>query len=357
MTESDVPPGINHPNVSRFFAEHVPGGDCDLHFSVISGGRSNLTYLVEGGGRQWVMRRPPLGHVLPTAHDMAREFKVLSGVAARDYPAPRPIALCEDTSVNEYPFYIMDYRQGVILDTTLPPGFADTPELRRRIGTGLIENLARLHAIDYNAVGLGDFGYPDGYLERQVRRWSEQWERSKTREFPAIDEVIRRLRNSIPPSPPPTIVHGDYRLGNMMLDPKDPGRVIAVLDWEMATLGDPLSDLGYTLLYWGNADDAPERLSARAQAQLTTLPGFHRREELVADYARLTGVDVSHIAFYEVLAMYKLAVIVEGIWARYLKGQTVGAGFEGLGESSVNLINMALYVADGSPDPRLRGVA
>lgn len=355
MPDTATPPGINYSNVSRFFAAHVPGGDCELRFSIISGGRSNLTYLVEGDGHRWVMRRPPLGHVLPTAHDMAREFKVLSGVAARDYPAPRPIALCEDASVNEYPFYVMDYREGVILDTVLPPGFADTPALRHRIGVGLIANLAKLHAIDYNAVGLSDFGRPDGYLERQVRRWSEQWERSRTREFPAIDEVIRRLRNSIPPSPPPTIVHGDYRLGNMMLDPEDPGRVVAVLDWEMATLGDPLSDLGYTLIYWGNADDPAERLEARAQAQLTTAPGFQRREELVADYARLTGCDVSHIDYYEVLAMYKLAVIVEGIWARFLKGQTVGEGFDGLGETSVNLINMALYVADRSEDPKLRG--
>jgi aminoglycoside phosphotransferase (APT) family kinase protein len=354
-TPTSAPPGIHYEPVSRFFAEHVPGGDCPLTFTLISGGRSNLTYLVEGAGQKWVLRRPPLGHVLPTAHDMAREFKVLSGVAKADFPAPRPIALCEDPAVNDYPFYVMDYREGVILDVGLPEGFATTSEERRRIGLGLIDTMVKLHAIDYEAVGLGDFGRPQGYLERQVRRWSEQWERSKTREMPEIDEVIRRLRAAIPASSESTIVHGDFRLGNIMLARDDPGRIVAVLDWEMATLGDPLSDLGYTLIYWGNATDSESRLSARDHARTTTMPGFLTREELVAEYHRRTGRNVDQIDYYQVFANYKLAVIVEGIHARYLAGETVGEGFEGYAESSRMLISLALEIADASADPRLRG--
>lgn len=354
MSTSDVP-GIRYDAVSRFFAENVPGGDVPLTFTMISGGRSNLTYKVEGGGRTWVMRRPPLGHVLPTAHDMAREFRVLSGLKDTDVPAPRPLALCEDSSVNDYPFYVMEYCDGYIIDFQLPPGYAETHEERRRMSLALVDTLVKLHAVDYEAVGLGDFGRPQGYLERQVRRWAEQWERSKVKEMPAIDECIRRLRNALPESPAPTIVHGDYRFGNMLMDRQDPGKVNAILDWEMCTLGDPLSDLGYTLIYWGNMTDSEERLNLRAHARVTAQPGFLTREEVVAEYGRRTGREVSRIDYYMVLANYKLAVITEGIYARYLKGQTVGEGFEGMERSSERLVELALSIADASDDPKLRG--
>lgn len=327
VASPEVPPGINYRGVSDFFAANVPGGDCELSFSLISGGRSNLTYLAQGGERKWVVRRPPLGHVLPTAHDMAREYRVLEGVSKRDFPAPRPIALCEDSSINEYPFYVMDYREGVILDTELPDGFATTPVERREIGLGMVRTLAALHSIDFEDVGLAEFGRPWGYVERQVRRWAEQWERSKTADLPQVDELIDRLRNAIPESPAPAIVHGDYRLGNIMLDFNDPRRTVAVLDWEMATLGDPLADLGYTLIYWGNDGDSRDEVELRPQKKLTMQPGFLTREELIGEYAGATGSDVSKIDFYQVLAIYKLAVITEGIYARFLKGQTVGEGF------------------------------
>jgi aminoglycoside phosphotransferase (APT) family kinase protein len=185
-----------------------------------------------------------------------------------------------------------------------------------------------------------------------VRRWHEQWERSKTRELPEIDEVIRRLRNALPESPAPTIVHGDYRLGNMMMDFNEPGRVVAILDWEMATLGDPLADLGYTLLYWTEPGDPPEAI---AGSMVTTHPGFASRAEIVEEYARLTGRDVTHVDFYQVLAAYKLAVIIEGIHARFLAGETVGEGFEGYDERAAHLVNRALMLADESSDPKLRG--
>ncbi|HMO95333.1 MAG TPA: phosphotransferase family protein [Tepidiformaceae bacterium] len=354
---SEVPAGIKYDNVSRFFAEHVPGGNVPLSFSLISGGRSNLTYKVMGGDQTWVLRRPPLGHVLPTAHDMAREFKVLSGLAKASFPAPTPIAFCADAEVNDYPFYVMDYREGVIIAEAIPRGYATTDAERQAMASALVRTLVELHAIDYETVGLGDFGRPEGYLERQVRRWSEQWARSETRPMPEIDEVIRRLRNSIPKSPKPTIVHGDYRLGNMMLAPDDPGRVVAVLDWEMATLGDPLSDLGYTLSYWQQADDSPEVVMARGVNGVTAAPGFPSRKELVAEYARLSGRDVSMIEWYEIFASYKLAVIVEGIHARFLAGETVGAGFEGYGQRAEALVRQALAATEKAEDAKLRGVA
>jgi aminoglycoside phosphotransferase (APT) family kinase protein len=348
-------PGIHYDNVSQFFCAHVPGGDCELSFTLISGGRSNLTYLVRGGGQEWVLRRPPLGHVLPTAHDMAREHRVLSALAHTGVPAPRPIALCQDASVNDMPFYVMNYCPGVVLAADLPPGYAEGPEERRRISVALVETLVHLHAVDYHAVGLEGFGHPDGYLERQVRRWSQQWERSKTSELPEIDELIQRLTAALPVSPPPTIVHGDYRLGNMALDPHDPGRVVAVLDWEMATLGDPLADLGYTLIYWIDPDDPPQAASVSAASPFTARPGFFTRAEIISEYARLSGRNVDAVEFYQVLALYKLAVISEGIYARYLQGKTLGEGFAGMARSAGALAQRALAIADSSSDPRLRG--
>ncbi len=347
--------GIHRDNVSRFFRDHVPGGDCELRFTLISGGRSNLTYLVRGGGHEWVLRRPPLGHVLPTAHDMAREHRVLSALADTGVPAPRPIALCDDPSVNDMPFYVMDYCPGVVLANELPAGYAAATAERRRISLVLVDTLVRLHAVDYRAVGLEGFGRPEGYLERQVRRWSEQWARSETSPLLEITELIRRLRAALPESPAPTIVHGDYRLGNMALDPSDPGHVVAVFDWEMATLGDPLADLGYTLIYWTEVGDVSQAGGIGAATSCTANPGFLTRAELVAEYARRSGRSVESIEFYQVLALYKLAVISEGIYARYLQGKTLGDGFEGMTRSATALVQRALTIADASADARLRG--
>ena len=347
--------GIHGENVTRFFRQHVPGADGELEFSLISGGRSNLTYLVESKGKQWVLRRPPLGHVLPTAHDMAREYRVLAGLAGTDVPVAKPIALCEDNAVNDMPFYVMEYRPGVVLSERLPDGFAASEDDRRRISEALVEILVRLHAVDYRAVGLEDFGRPDGYLERQVRRWSQQWERSQTGPLPEIEELIRRLNRALPSSPPPTIVHGDYRLGNMALDPSDPGRVVAVFDWEMATLGDPLADVGYTLIYWTEAGDSLPAGGIGGVSPFTTLPGFYTRADIVREYARRSGRNVDAIDFYQVLALYKLAIISEGIYARFRLGKTLGEGFENLGRATGGLAQRALAIADASPDAKLRG--
>jgi aminoglycoside phosphotransferase (APT) family kinase protein len=350
-----VPPGVDYEKVSRFFAEQVPGADCELTFELIGDGRSNLTYRVTGGGQTWVMRRPPLGHVLPTAHDMVREYRVLAGLAQTDVPAPRVIALCEDPEVNGYPFYVMEYLDGRILVADLPEGYAATEDDRRRLSLAFIDTLVKLHAVDYEAVGLATLGRPEGFLERQVRRWAKQWESNKTRELPEIDEVIRRLLAAIPESPAPSIVHGDYRLQNMILAHDDPGRVVGVLDWEMSTLGDPLTDLGWTLVYWGDATDAEEALAARPTSRVTARPGFLSRAELVAEYGRRTGRDVSRMDFYEAFANYKLAVITEGIYKRFLQGQTVGEGYTGYEQTCPRLVPQALRIANASDDPRLRG--
>jgi aminoglycoside phosphotransferase (APT) family kinase protein len=345
--------GIRHGAVERFLADHVPGATGPLRFSLISGGRSNLTYRVENDhGSCWVLRRPPLGHVLPTAHDMEREFRVLSALADTDVPVARPLALCGDPSVNDAPFYVMEHAPGVVLADDLPADYAVRDDARRQIGEVLIDVLVRLHAVDVRAVGLADFGRPDGYLERQVRRWVQQWQRSQTGPLPEIDALAQRLARAIPTSPPATLVHGDYRLGNLALDPSDPGRIVAVYDWEMATLGDPLADLGYTLIYWAEPGDPG---AGRYLPSVTAAPGFARRADLVERYMRASGRDASHVDFYQVLALYKLAVISEGIYARWQQGQTLGEGFDGLGRAAAPLAARALAIADASHDAKLNG--
>jgi aminoglycoside phosphotransferase (APT) family kinase protein len=379
-----APPGIDAAAVEAFLVAHVPGIEPPLVFELIGDGRSNLTYRVTGrnvaaqGGRPGsrptrseaepseghvgpggacVLRRPPLGHVLPTAHDMAREHRVLAALAGSDVPVPRPLALCEDPAVSGAPFYVMEWRPGVVVADRLPEGFATTAQERRRIGFALVEVLARLHAVDFAAAGLGDFGRPEGYLARQVRRWAQQWERSKTGEVPAVDDLGRRLAAALPVSPAPSLVHGDYRLGNVALDPADPGRVVAVYDWEMATLGDPLTDLAWLLVSWAEAGDSASSGAAAALPTVTAQPGFASRRELKDTYARASGRDLAALEFYEVLAFYKLAVISEGIWARHRMGKTVGETFVGIGRASVALAGQGLALADAAADPRLRGTA
>src|SRR5215468_4947812 len=236
-----TPLGIRLESVTRFFRESVPGGDAPLHFELISGGRSNLTYRVDMGSRSVALRRPPLGHVLPTAHDMRREYRVLAALADSHVPVPRPIALCEDAAVNDYPFYVMEYRPGVVLQNEIPAGYLDAPGDRARASRALVETLVALHRVDVAAAGLSDFGRPGGYLERQLRRWRTQWEANRTAPLPEIEALLARLARAMPARSDTTLVHGDYRFGNLALDPHDPGRVVAVFDWEMATLGDPLA--------------------------------------------------------------------------------------------------------------------
>jgi aminoglycoside phosphotransferase (APT) family kinase protein len=348
---ADTPDGVDLERLQPYFAANVEdAGDAPLTATLIAGGRSNLTYALSDGEHTWVLRRPPLGHVLPTAHDMSREYRVMTALASTDVPVPRTLALCEDTTVNDAPFYVMELVDGVIYRDGAALGALDT-DAARRVSDVLVDVLVAIHAVDFESVGLGDFGRPDGFLERQVRRWGEQWERSKTRDLPEVDELAGRLRAALPESGPPTIVHGDYRLDNTMMAADDPGRIVAVLDWEMSTLGDPLADLGLFLLYWGRAD---AQVIATGDA-IGSQPGFLSRDEIVERYARTSGRPVDQLDWYQVFAAYKLAIIVEGINARFRMGKTLGEGFEAMGAMVSGLINGALEQADRSEIAALRG--
>jgi aminoglycoside phosphotransferase (APT) family kinase protein len=345
------PEGVDLESLRRYFADHVAGADGRaLSAELIAGGRSNLTYGITDGEHEWVLRRPPLGHVLPTAHDMAREYKVITALVDTDVPVPRTYALCEDNDVNGAPFYVMERVHGRVLRTGEELASL-TPDEAAACSRELVDVLARIHRVDYEAVGLADFGHPDGFMERQLRRWGQQWERSKAEDLPAVDEVARRLRNALPESGPPTIVHGDYRLDNTMLANEDAGRVAAVLDWEMSTLGDPLADVGLFLLYWGQSE---AQIIATGQA-IDEQAGFASRDEVVELYAKETGRDVDNLDFYVVFAFYKLAIIVEGIAARYRRGKTLGEGFEHMGQMVKSLVDEALEQANRSSIPALRG--
>ena len=378
MTETSSPPGIPSPaRLASWLNDHVPGGPVELtDIQLIAGGRSNLTYrlTVSGlgaapgpgaepgpeaapgpgaeGTRLLVLRRPPLGHVLPTAHDMSREFRVLSALAGTRVPVAPLVASCTDDEVIGAPFYVMEYVPGVVLRTradTKALTEAQAADLSRR----LAEMLAAIHGVDVNRVGLGDLGRGAGYLRRQLDRWQRQWELSATQDRPGYTQLVERLTAALPAEGQTTLVHGDYRLDNVLvtLDPQP--RITAVVDWEMATLGDPLADLGLTLVYWTEAGEegwlgsGGETTGTRGvTADATASPGFWTRAEFAAEYARLTGRDVSRIGYYVAFGYFKLAVVLEGIHARYQQGKTVGEGFEQEGFAVPLLIARAHQVLD-----------
>jgi aminoglycoside phosphotransferase (APT) family kinase protein len=306
--------GLDEPRVSAWLAEHVQDATPPFRFELIAGGRSNLTYRVDdAGGRRLVVRRPPLGHVLATAHDMAREHRIITAVGRTSVPVAPTFGLCEDEGVNGAPFYVMGFVDGVVLDSveraTLLP-----PEQRRDASFHLVDVLADLHAVDVDAVGLGDFARRDGYVQRQLKRWTAQWEASKTRELPAIEEVARVLAAHVPEQRGVSIVHGDYRFGNCLVDPEQ-ARVTAVLDWELCTLGDPLADVGYLGVYWTDPGQPVVRINDPSGAG-----GFPSYAELLERYAERTGRDLSEIEYYRAFSCFRLAVIGEGVYARYLHG-------------------------------------
>jgi aminoglycoside phosphotransferase (APT) family kinase protein len=300
--------------------------DCDVR--LISGGKSNLTYRVACDAGEVVLRRPPLGHVLPTAHDMAREYRVQSALGPSAVPVPRTLHVAGADSVLGVPFYVMERVVGHVCRTELPPGYANTPGERAAIGTALIETLARLHLTDPAQVGLADFGRPAGFMERQLRRWSRQWESSKAVELPSLEALLERLKATLPPQRDGVIVHGDYRLDNTMLHPTKPGEIVAVLDWEMSTLGDPLADLGTTLAYWADEGDDEVMTATQINPPVTAAPGFPSRDEVIERYAQVTGFDVSPVGWYQAFAYFKLAVICQGIAQRAAGGAMLGSGFD-----------------------------
>ncbi|HEY8473837.1 MAG TPA: phosphotransferase family protein [Natronosporangium sp.] len=301
---------------------------------LIVGGRSNLTYVITDGVREWVLRRPPLGHVLATAHDMSREFRVISALAGTAVPVPGTILLCPDPDVLGAPFYVMERVAGTVYrraDQTA----ALSPAQRTGLARQLVDVLAELHRIDPAAVGLADFGRPDGFLARQVRRWGKQLAGSRSRELPGIDRLLDRLAATVPASPAPAIVHGDYRLDNALV--RD-GRIAAVLDWEMSTVGDPLTDLGLLLVYW----DRMPVLAHELVGGVGAAHGFPAGGTLAQWYAAATGADLARLDWYVALGCFKLAVILEGIHYRYTQGLTVGDGFQQVGTLVPPLVELGL---------------
>ena len=390
MTENISPPGIPSPaRLAGWLNDHVPGAPVELtDIQLIAGGRSNLTYRLtvataeaakaaeaaeaaeaavgahgaDGESRLLVLRRPPLGHVLPTAHDMSREYRVLAALAGTQVPVAPLVAACTDDEVIGAPFYVMEYVPGIVLRTR-----ADTQALTEAqaadLSRCLADMLAAIHGVDVAAVGLADLGRGAGYLRRQLDRWQRQWELSATGETPGYAELVERLTAAMPAEGQTTLVHGDFRLDNALVALTPKPRITAVVDWEMATLGDPLADLGLTLVYWteegeegwlapGPETGAPTGTPAAptgtrgVSTDATASPGFWTRAEFAAEYARLTGRDVSRIGYYVAFGYFKLAVVLEGIHARYRQGKTVGEGFERDGFAVPMLIARAHQVLD-----------
>ena len=312
--------GIDAVPVSRWLEENIPGAAGPFSFDYITGGHSNLTYTVTGAdGRQFVLRRPPLGAVIATAHDMGREHKIISGVGRTSVPVPDALGLCEGDEVNGAPFYVMNFVDGAVLHNSEIAEEVTTFEQRGVLSAAVVDVLADLHLADPDAIGLGDLGRKEAYVERQLKRWATQWEKTKTRELASMEEAHAGLVELQPEQRYTGVVHGDYRLGNMLVDPAA-GSVEAVLDWELCTLGDVLADLGYLLNNWVQ----PGEESLRGATAFPTMTGgFFTREEVVDRYQERTGFEVGNVDYYRAFQNWRLAAIVEGVLARYLKGVMV----------------------------------
>jgi aminoglycoside phosphotransferase (APT) family kinase protein len=316
----DLPPLIVREPLERFLAEHLPGDPSAIELERIGEGHSNITYLVCRGDERFVLRRPPRPPLPPSAHDVLREWRLLDAIKDADVRTPRTLVSCADDSVIGSPFYVMEYVEGTVITSEIPDSL-DTPAERRAIGLELIDALAEMHSVDWAACGLEGFGKPTGYLERQLRRFTGLWEHNKTRELPRVQEVRDWLAANLPDSPEATIVHGDYRLGNTMVADEAPARLIAIFDWEMATIGDPLADVGYLTITWAQADDPPDTMFSSLSA-VTRNEGFPTRDELIAHYEQRTGRSMTDLRWYQALALWKAAVFMEGNYKRSLAGTT-----------------------------------
>jgi aminoglycoside phosphotransferase (APT) family kinase protein len=324
--------GIDPAPVTAWFESHIAGAEGPLDFELIAGGRSNLTFLVtDGAGSRYVLRRPPTSHVLPSAHDMGREYRIIKALGPTPVPVPPALGYCDDETVNGRPFYVMGYVDGHVLRDAGVAEKAFTPAQRKAAAEDLIDVLVALHAVDVDAIGLGDLGRHEGYIERQLKRWYGQFQQSaasQQRQVPVVDEMHEFLASRIPAQGPASIVHGDYRLDNTMFGYD--GRVAAVLDWEICTLGDPLADVGLLMVYWAEPGDSSNPLGVAP----TTAAGFPNRAELAARYAERSGRDLSQLQFFVAFGYWKLACILEGVYARYAGGAMGGdrSGFEGFAD-------------------------
>lgn len=342
----DHPRDIRHgeelhlAKLEPYLRRHFPQEVGELKVRQYPSGHSNLTYSLNLGAREFVLRRPPFGSKVKSAHDMGREFRVLSKLHSVYAPAPEVLLYCDDDSILGAPFYVMEPIHGVILRRNVPPGLDFPAEKARRLSESFVENLVRLHRVDYAAVGLSDLGRPEGYLERQVRGWIERYYGSKTHDYPEVEKITAWLQGHKPSTSAASLIHNDYKYDNIVLDSNDITKIVGVLDWEMCTIGDSLSDLGTALAYWIDPTD-PEELQENRWGP-TTHPGSFTREEFVQLYARQTRSDVSQIAFYVAFARFKLAVIVQQIYFRYQQGLTKDERFASMPGKVELLLRAAL---------------
>lgn len=330
-------PGLDLDKLGAWFAANVPGAGSSLIADLIAGGKSNLTYRVSDGTTAWIVRRPPLGHVLATAHDMGREYRVMDALQPTAVPVPRTHALCTDDEVVGAPFYVMELVGGTPYRTSAELNALGDPQRVERIANGFIDVLAALHAVDPASVGLGDFGRTEGFLGRQVDRWHKQMLASYSRDLPEADALYEKLAASVPSESASGIVHGDYRLDNVLVDDDD--QPAAVIDWEMATVGDPLTDLALLLVYQRLASG----MGDNAIADATSAAGYPSEQAVLARYSGGSERDLSNFGWYLALASYKLATIAEGIHFRFVNGKTVGPGFEQLGAAVVPILASGLH--------------
>jgi len=335
---------FDEPRLAAYLSDRLPGAAQSLSVRQFEGGAANLTYLLSYGGHEYVLRRPPLGPLVRSAHDMRREFKVLS-VLHQAYPlAPRAFLHCADPAVIGAEFIVMERRHGLVVRRALPAAYAEIPNAARQMSLALVDALAALHAVDYDALGLGDLGKPAGFVERQVEGWYQRWQAARTEEAdaPEMDAVYALLKEQVPAPGRFALVHNDFKLDNAMLASDDPGRLVAIFDWDMATLGDPLSDLGTLLAYWSETAD-PAGLQRLAMMPTGNL-GFPARAELVARYAEVSGQPVKHIRFYHALGLFRVVVIIAQIYVHYARGQTRDQRFAAFGSAIRPMARAALAV-------------
>jgi len=335
---------LDAERLAPFLRENFPESDGSLRVEQYPSGHSNLTYLVHWGDREFVLRRPPFGSKVKSAHDMGREYRVLSKLHAAYPPAPKTLLYCADESVLSAPFYLMKPIHGIILRRDAPPGLAFTAEIARRLSESFVDNLAKLHGLDYAAIGLGDLGKPQGFMERQVRGWTERYYGSQTHTLSEVERIAAWMKDHLPAKCGAALIHNDYKYDNIILDPEDITTIVGVLDWEMATIGDPLADLGTALAYWVERGDPEELQTIRWSP--STYAGSMTRAELIARYAQVSGRDVSEIVFYLVFARFKLAVIVQQIYYRYHHGLTKDPRFATMPEMVKILLRASLRSAE-----------
>jgi aminoglycoside phosphotransferase (APT) family kinase protein len=339
-TRSAAPRGLDEAAVRGWLREAIPRLDGALSVSLIAGGKSNLTYRLTLGDTALVLRRPPLGNVLPTAHDMEREFRVLRALQGTKVPVARPIAFCADETVVGAPFYVMEYVEGLAI-RSMECAQALTARQAAALSECLAAMLAEIHRVDVRELMRESFGRPEGFLERQLARWWRQWQQSRTRDLPDVERLLRQLEKRCPRTGDASLVHGDFRVDNTLVRLGPPVAIAAVVDWEMSTLGHPLADLGMTLTYWADPGDE-ERLSISTIPPVTSAEGFYSTADFAESYAKNSGRDLSDLDFYQAFGCFKLAVILEGIHSRHLARNTVGDGFDDVGPAVPILVRRAL---------------